>query len=293
MARSHLSGARRHGMSTPNADGDDPTLEAIEFLARSPHRAAVLEALAEAPRTRHDLRERADVSRVTVRRLVDDLVDRGWITHDEGQYEATPKGRVVAREFGRLQSNLETASTLDDALQWLPTDAFDFDLARLRDADVLRASSWQDHTASVTHAVELARETTAIRGTAIGFTHEVVDVIRELTVSDEGSFEAVVDEPTLAFVREDPGLRDRFRAILESENGALYRYTGETPLHMVMRFDDTTVICGHVDEGPPPGTLETDDLAVFEWARSYFESALEQSEPVAADRLAAGQPDTS
>lgn len=280
-------------MTPPTDDADQDTVEDIEFLARSPHRATVLEALAEGPRTRHDLKERADVSRITVRRLLDDLAERGWITHDEGQYEATPKGRVVAREFGRLQANLETASTLDDALQWLPTEAFDFDLARLEDADVLRASSWQDHTASVTHAVGLVEDATAMRGTAIGFTHEVVDVIRELTVSGEGTFEAVVDEPTLAFVRDDPGLRDRFRAIIESGNGALYRYTGETPLHMVMRFDETTVICGHVDEGPPPGTLETDDPVVLDWARAYFEAALEQSEPVAADRLAPGQPDTS
>lgn len=269
------------------------SIEDIEFLARSSHRVEVLDALADAPRTRHELKERADVSRITIRRLLEDLEERGWIEHDNGQYEATASGRVVAREFARLQSNLSVADRLDDALEWLPTGEFGFDLARLHDADVLRATSWESQTEAIRHAADLVEEADYLRGTAIGFSHEVVDAIRELVVEDDGRFEAVVDETAFGMIRDDAGLRRRFRDLLASENAALYRYTGAAPLHMVMTFDDIVVICGHVDEGPPPGTLESRDERVHAWAKSYFETALAASEPVGVDALAGEPPESA
>lgn len=275
-------------MSTWHEINDDgyPAIDDIEFLARSPHRVEVLGALADAPRTRHELKERADVSRVTIRRLLEDLDERGWIVNENGQYEATARGRTVSREFARLHANLSVADSLDDALEWLPTEEFEFDLARLHDADVLRASSWETQTEAIRHAADCVHGAERIRGTAIGFSHEVVDAIRELVVGGEGSFEMVVDETALGMIRNDEGLRHRFRDILGAQGGALHRYTGAAPLHMVCTFDELVVICGHVDEGPPPGTLETTDHEVHEWARSYYETALSESEPVDVDALA-------
>ncbi len=267
--------------------------DAIEFLARSPHRVEVLEALAERPRTRHELKELADVSRITIARLLDDLQEWQWIVQDDGQYEATARGRLVSREFSRLRANLTVGDQLDDALQWLPVDEFEFDLARLHDADVLRASSWESQTEAIRHAANCVHGAEHIRGTAIGFSHEVVDAIRELVVEGEGSFEVVVDETALGMIRNDDGLRERFQDILGSQNGTLHRYTGSTPLHMVTTFDDLVVICGHVDEGPPPGTLETTDTKVHEWARSYFESARSESATIGAGALASEPPESA
>lgn len=269
------------------------TIEDIKFLSQSPHRATVLEALAQGPQTRHDLRERAVVSRITVRRLVDDLEERGWIRHDEGQYEATATGRVVAAEFARFRANLETVGTLDDALRWLPAEAFDFDLACLQDAEVLPADTWPDYASSVSHAVERVEQTETIRGTAIGFTPEVAEAITEMTGERGGTFEVVMGESAFGMVQDNPGLREPFRAILESGNGSLHQYTGAEPLHMVMQFDVTVMICGHVDGGPPPGTLETEAEPVQSWAESYYRSALAQSTTVTVEMLTGEQPDTA
>lgn len=275
--------------ATEPDDEVDHTLEAIEFLARSPHRIEVLDALADSPRTRHELKERADVSRVTISRLLEDLDERGWIVHDTGQYESTARGRFVSREFGRLRANLTVGDGLDDALDWLPVEEFDFDLARLHDADVLRASSWENQTEAIRHAAECVHGRETIRGTAIGFSHAVVDAIRELVVGDEGSFEAVIDETALEMIRNDDGLRERFEDIIQSPHSALYRYTGSEPLHMVMTLDELVVICGHVDDGPPPGTLETADTRVREWAVDYYENALLDAQPVGVETLTSPQ----
>lgn len=287
---------QRHIAMTGSDDtGEEeyPGLEAIEFLARSPHRVEVLGALADAPRTRHELRELADVSRVTIARLLDDLADRGWIVHEDGQYEATARGRVVASEVARLRANLEVSDRLDDALRWLPVEEFDFDVARLHDADVLRAETWESQTEAIRHATSRVERTESIRGTAIGFSHEVVDAIRDMVVDRSGTFEAVVDETAFGMIRDDVGLRDRFQDILAAEGGALYRYQGARPLHMVMHFDEIVVICGHVDEGPPPGTLESRDDRVHAWAASYFESSQAESEPVDVAALAGEPPESA
>lgn len=266
-------------------DVDQSTLEDIEFLSRSPHRFEVLDALAKAPRTRHDLRDRADVSRVTIRRLLDDLEQRGWLVHTDGQYEATARGRVVAQEFARLSVNLTTATDLDDALPWLPTDEFDFDLVHLRDADVLTTSSWPDHAAAVSHAKELVRGVNRIRGSSIGWTPEVVEVIREQVVAGETTFEVVVGDGAFGMMQSEPSLRQRFRDILDADQGSMFRYNGEAPLHMVMTMDETVVVCGHVDDGPPPGTLETENERVLAWARRYFDSVRSAAQPLHVEAL--------
>lgn len=270
-----------------SSDPESPALEDVEFLARSPHRIEVLGALADAPRTRHELRERAEVSRVTISRLLDDLTDRGWIVHDNGQYEATARGRLVSSEFARLLGNLTVGDRLDDALEWLPVAEFEFDLARLRDADVLRAASWESQTEAIRHAADCVDGTDEIRGTGIGFSHEVVDAIRERVVEDGSVFEMVVDDTALRMIRNDEGLRHRFQAILNAETGALHRYAGTAPLHMVATFDELVVICGHVEDGPPPGTLETTDPEVHRWARAYYEGALADASPVEVETLTA------
>lgn len=267
------------------SDDGSPALEDIEFLARSPHRIEVLGALADAPRTRHELKERADVSRVTISRLLDDLTDRGWIVNDNGQYEATARGRLVSREFARLQGNLTVGDKLADALEWLPVQEFEFDLARLHDADVLRAASWESQTAAIRHAANCVEGTTEIRGTGIGFSHEVVEAIKERVIENGAIFEMVIDETALRMIRNDEGLRHRFRDILQADSGALYRYTATAPLHMVVTMDELVVICGHVEDGPPPGTLETTDQKVHRWAQTYFEGALSEASPVEVEAL--------
>lgn len=268
------------------------TIDHIEFLTRSPHRIEVLSALADSPNTRHELKELAGVSRITIGRLLDDLEERRWIVENDGQFEATARGRLVANEFARLRANLTVGDRLDDALRWLPVEEFEFDLARLHDADVLRASSWESQTEAIRHAAECVEGADRIRGTAIGFSHEVVETIRTQVVEREATFEVIVDETALEMIRTDEGLRGRFRDILASPRGALHRYTGNAPLHMVCTFDELVVICGHVEDGPPPGTLETTDPRVHEWARSYFESALSESVSVDTALLAEGSPES-
>ena len=119
----------------------------IEFLAGSPNRAAVLEALVDTPRDRHDLAEHVGVSRVTIGRILKDLVARGWVASDGSRYWATPIGEVVATEFGALLNTMETMRKLSAVMEWLPPD-LDIDFRRFADARIT-LPTWSDSVAPI------------------------------------------------------------------------------------------------------------------------------------------------
>lgn len=79
----------------------------VEFLANSWNRFEVLDAVAESPRTRTELKELTNVSRVTLSRVLSDLEDRGWIVRETDRFEATNNGAVVAAAVSRLLDRLK------------------------------------------------------------------------------------------------------------------------------------------------------------------------------------------
>lgn len=244
-------------------------LEEVEFLAGSPNRVRVLDLIRAAPRTRDDLKEATDVSRVTLSRILGELEDRNWIERPNHQYKATPRGRFVAGEFTQLLGNLEAAEDLDDILWWLPTDQFGFDLDCLRDAEV-SVQSRSDHTAAIRHVAALVDGAAHVRGIATGVSREVIDAFWDLTVTRDGRLDLVLEEFAIDIVRTDAGLRQRFRELMESGQATVYRYEGSASVIMMMLTEDTVVLCGHDDEGPPPGTIQTTNATVHSWAESYF-----------------------
>jgi predicted transcriptional regulator len=247
------------------------SLDDVAFLASSPNRVEVLSLIQTAPRKRDDLKEATDVSRVTLSRILSELEERGWITRTNHQYEPTPRGSFVAEEFTQLLENMDAALELDDELAWLPVEKFGFDLDCLRDAEIVTPSH-SDHTAAIRRVSAAARDAEWVKGTATGVSRDVLDAIRDLTVEREGSLEFVLTPEAVAVIRTDAGLRHRFHDVLESGRATVYRYDGDEPILMVLMTNVSVLLCGHDEEGPPPGTVETVHESVQSWATAYFAS---------------------
>lgn len=260
-----------------STDRLESQIEPIEYLARSPSRLRVLRSIQEADRTRDELKEVTDISRVTLSRVLASFEERGWIERKNGDYEATSEGAFVATEVSKLLGNLRTLEHLDGAMKWLPVEAFDFDLRHLRDAEV-STSDWGDHTAQIRAVADTIYGSDRIIATASGVSREVVEAIWDVTVNGEASFEAMVDDTALDIVLDDDELRRRHQEMLATGNVEILRYEGtEDPLLMLTVCDDTVVMCGHDPNGPPPGTLETTDARVRDWAMDYFETIRAES----------------
>lgn len=251
----------------------DP-LDTIDYLARSDHRVEVLEAIRTAPRTRAELRELADASRVTVGRIITDLEERGWIERDGRTYTATTRGRYVVAEFTRLVDNLETFEALPPVVEWLPRDVPPFDLRRLDGATVVTASE-SDLIAPMRRALELIEGADRLRAVANGASREFVEATRA-AVESGAAHTLVLPTQTIEALREDPELCAGVTASLEA-GLTLLEVDDELPILQIA--DGTVALCS----GDHSGMVETDDAAVYDWAAEYVESLVAAATTVSAE----------
>lgn len=249
---------------------DPSALDDTEFLVSSPNRIDVFEAIRTGPRTRHELREMTDASRVTLSRILGDLEDRGWIERVEAEHAPTPKGAVVATEMAQLFANLEAINHIEGVLEWLPVDLFDFDLACLSDATVL-SSTERNLTAAITHTATRVREASHVRNVATGVSSEVVEAYLHGATSNDRSLETIFHSSVFGTIQEDTTLRSQFHAMLGSDHITVHQYDGEEPPVMLTICDDIVIMCGQSNPRSPPEGLETSNERVRAWATAYFD----------------------
>jgi predicted transcriptional regulator len=259
----------------------------IEFLVSSWNRLDVLSEIADGPKTRNDLKERTEVARVTLSRILADLEDREWIRRNNDHYEATKTGSYVAAELTRLVENLGTLDHLGEAVDWLHIDQFGFDLRHLQEATVV-TPTWDDFTAQTTTILEQVEASTRIRGIGTGLDREFFHMVGEATTTGDLELELILDPAVVDVIPTEPELARLFRDIVDSPRATVYRYRGEDPLMMFGLFetesgaDDHVMVCGHHGDGAPPGTMQSTDSAVRSWAESYFDDCRAESEPLQA-----------
>lgn len=87
----------------------------------------------------------------------------------------------------------------------------------------------------------------------------MMDASWETTVHGDLTLEGLLDADTFDAVRDDEDLNDQFREMVGLERAEIYRYEGDASLVMMVLCDDTVLMCGHDEEGPAPGTIETDN----------------------------------
>ena len=261
----------------------DSTLEDIEFLARSPNRIAVLDALCAGARERSTLLESIGMSRVTLGRCLAELEERGWIERDGHEYALTPLGELVIRAFGMLRETVATTRKLDAVIEWLPTAHLGFDLTRLADAEITVPTSADPYMLIRRSAVRLG-EADDVRVVSHAMAAETLEANWRATTEGTQTFEAVFESDAIAVAAKDPGMRAHLRELLECERAAIYVYEGGIPYVMVIT-DDVVMFGLSDDEGTPRAIVETDDDTVYSWAEATIEDYREASRSLAREDL--------
>jgi predicted transcriptional regulator len=250
--------------------------EAVAFLAGSPNRVAVLDALVtDGPAERDALVEAVGASRVTVARVLDALVDRGWAAREGRAYRVTPVGAVVAAEFESFLDTLSAMERLSLVYPWLPDD-FDVDLRRLRDARVT-VPTWSDSVAPVRRAAALCRGLDALRVCASGVASDVIEGIRDAAVRDGARVEVVLTTAALDVVRSDPTMRGWIADLLDAD-GRLHAHPGHP--YLVATCDRTAIVGMNDDAGAPRGLVESTDAALRDWVTARIDRCRAEATPV-------------
>lgn len=257
----------------------------LGFLTSSWNRLDVLYAIATTPRSRDELRDHADISRVTLSRILSDLESRGWIERTDDGYAATRAGAYVSEEVVRTVDNLRTLNRLGENVSWMQLERFDFELARLEDAEIIMPT-WDDFSAQTATLVDLVYDCRRIRGIGTGMDRSFMRALADATMNGDLTVELVFKPTVVEAIADIPELARLFRDLTDADDAAIYRYAGNAPL-MELGINETkgdrediVMLCGDHEEGAPPGTVKSTDPAVWSWAESFFADRVAESRPL-------------
>ncbi|MFC7176267.1 helix-turn-helix transcriptional regulator [Halosegnis marinus] len=251
------------------------------FLARSPNRVAVLGALAEEPMTRRELRAETGASRVTVGRVTTDLERRDWVRRTGQRYRATAAGRAVVTAFERLLDTTATTRRLAPLFEHLPLDAFDFEVTRLRDAEVVVPTP----TAPARHVdrlAELFRGAGEVWMVVHAMAPRAAAASYEAAAAGDHVTHGVVTPNVLDAIRETDEVCEQIRELLAE--GAMRLHVRPAVPYQFGLYDETAALSAD-DDGVPEGIVVSTDAAVTEWTRERYDALRGDATPVAPEDL--------
>lgn len=264
-------------------------IQHIEFLARSEHRVAALEALVEARHDRRDLRDVTGASDPTIGRVLRDFEERSWIARDGPSYELTPLGEFVADRFLELREGMRTGETLREVWQWLPREMEAFSVECFEDAVVAYPGPNYPYepVERVTHLLE---STDSIRGfgTTIYKSGNLEVFCRRVIEGME--MEYIYSLPVLqAIVAWDPDLTAQ---AFECDNCTVYLHDGLPDDNRcgLNIMDDCIGICGHdPDTAQLEAVIDTPSPEAREWAEVVYEQCWDEARPFEVEELYAAE----
>jgi len=246
----------------------DSPLEDVEFLARSPHRVAVLDALADGPRTRDDLRDETGASDPTIGRILGDFEERGWTLRDGHAYGLTQPGAFVAEHFDTLLSRMSTERRLRDVWHLLPGELDGFTLDLVADAVVTTTEPGNPY-APANRCASFYPTTDHVCGfdAALTAPHNF-ETLAELIA---GGLEAEFVLPPEVAMNLQASYPESER-VMESSDNVTTWWHDDLPMTRLIVFDDRVGVGGYdPDSGVLAVYVDSDSPALREWALSTFD----------------------
>jgi hypothetical protein len=195
----------------------------------------------------------------------------------------TPVGEIVAEEFTDLFAVVENVLSLRRVFEWLPADAFDFDLRRLADATITTPTR-TDPAAPSNRAAAIVDQADRVRLIAYQQDFITARAVKRNVVGHGQSFEGVFDPALVeAAVANERG-REFFRALLTHE-GTVAVHSRSVPFTMEIA-DDAVVVNAVDDHDRLQAAIVSDDPAVREWAERTLDAYFSEAEPLDLDALA-------
>lgn len=271
----------------------DSAIRDIEFLARSEHRVAALEALVEGRHDRRDLRAATGASDPTTGRVLRDFEERAWIVRAGPYYELTPLGEFVTDRFLELREGMRTGRTLREVWQWLPREMEGFAVEYFEDAVVAYPGPNYPYE-PVERVTQLLESTESIRGlgTTIYKSGNLEVFCRRVIEGME--MEYIYSLPVLrAIVAWNPHLVSR---AFERDNCAvrLHDALPDGDRCGLNIMDDCIGICGHDPESSQlEAVIDTASPEARAWAEDVYEQCRDESRPFEVEELFATDRDGS
>lgn len=249
-------------------------------LIKITRRVCALEALyEEGAMDRRDLEQALGVSKPTVHRFARFLGEQGLVVRVDGRFRLTPLGKVVAEETIRFRDTVDGIQKLRRISQWLPVEAFDFDLRRFHDANIVFPDC-SDPFAPIRKASTLLDTARRVRVVSSVYLPETFATLCRGSIENGSSVACVYDRRVLDVIRADEQARSNLERLLA--RGVVVAVHPDIPFSLFIA-DETVLICAVDDRGVPKALVVTEDTVIRDWAEESCESYRHEAEPVAVE----------
>lgn len=254
-------------------------IEVVNFLTQSPVRVAILKHLSDADRLRKsELKERFDVSQVTLTRNLDALEERAWIRNHVREYELLPSGELIVDAVETMLETVEFVESIQPFLRWFPEDELEFDVTALADATVVVAESTNPY-APVNRHIEAMKTVDRFRCLLPVVGLPAMTVARETILERDTHQEIIYSPEVQSTLQSDP----QYRELLEDMHGCdnCRMRVAESEIRYYLGLCEERIQIGvQDDDGVPQALVETDRDAIREWATRTYRSYRKRSEPL-------------
>ena len=265
---------------------DIPTpLEDVAFLVRSAHRVAALEALAERPQRRAQIRERTGASSSTISRLLREFETRHWVMRDGAHYEATELGQFVATGLADLLTRIETERKLRDVWAWLPTETDDDGITLEMVADAVVTTAKASDPYGPLHRFEsLLTDTDRFRfvGSDLALLEPCRDLFRKRVL---GGMSAEIIDPPHAVQHIRSTYPDHCAGPLESDSLTILVHDTPPPYGVSLFDERIGISCHHPENGTIQAFLDTDSADARRWAETTYDTYRREARPLTDDTV--------
>lgn len=259
-------------------------LDDIKFLANSGYRIRVLTRLADSPANRERLRQDIGISQPTLGRILNGLLERGWIRREGQEYRITASGNQLAEEFAQLEEHLERSQKLQLIEEMLPSSGLDVDLTLFEGAE-LSVPTPVEPLLPISEAIGVLRRADQVRGISHGVLPEAIAATREAVVDRGQQLDLVLAPDSIAVLQSDREMTEHVSDILSTGRATMYVHEGSIPCGVVVA--DRTVIVALTDEmGRLLGNVESTDAELRTWANELIDGFISRSRPIAPDDFA-------
>jgi len=260
--------------SRNGADSEATANVGHEFLLEVIRRRPLLQSLQSSAASTGEILDSVDMSRSTVHRSLNSLMDRGLVEDRGDEYRLTSVGQIVVQESETFATRTATALFLDQFLNAIDGHAASVPVEHFTEATVVRRSARQPH-ATIHRITEFIEQAERLRMFSTVISPVYVDVgYREMM--DGMEIDAIFDEEVIdIMLAEHP---QKAYETISTGNFDVYAHDG-LPFELFIS-EDRVGMAAHNDSGNAEILVECRDPAAVEWAEDLYSRHLSDADSV-------------
>lgn len=255
----------------------------IAFLANSDNRVIVLRSLLDGPHSRHVIAEKTGASRVTLRRILDELEDRQWITQQGQICDITSLGAWVIEEFTALCTIMEAEGNLRQVYQWFPVEEYGFHIRCLADADITPVRR-ADASAPISTLSKQFQIGGRLYAFSFAITSQFLDACWHHVMAASVTWEWVFTSEVRKVLQNSSEMATKSREMLESGAAEYRQFDGPIP-YVVIVSEEMVNLRLADNDGAATALIQSDNDHVRTWAESTFEEYWREATSIEPDVL--------